>query len=123
MRKKLLSDRRGIAVEMAILMTVVCFAISTIVMSTALLQNQYKLRAEKDLKESVIVEQIVEKWRNSMADDVETYADQGYRGMVLWKDGRVAGLEIVQMDEEGNITATILTVAVEDGKISQWKKG
>lgn len=119
MLKKLLTDRRGVAIEMAILMTVVCFAISTIVLSTSLLQHQHKVRAEEYVEENVIIEQIVAQWLKNTANDVQM---QDYRGMVVWKDGQVAGLAIVQTDEEGNKT-TILTVTIENGKISQWKKG
>lgn len=121
MIKKMLTDRRGIAIEMAILMTVICFAVSSIVLSTALLQYEKKVRAEERLEESVILEQIVEAWSNDITQDVIKYT--GYRGEVVKNaNDQVLGLEIIKLDEEGNKT-TVLTVSIEDGKITGWQKG
>ena len=122
MMKKMLTDRRGVAIEMAVLMTVICFAVSSIVLSTALLQYEKMVRAEERLDENVIFEQIVEAWSNDITQDVIKYT--GYRGEVVKNaNDQVLGLEVIKLDEEGNKT-TVLTLTVDtDGKITSWKKG
>lgn len=62
MIKKMLSDRKGVAIELAILMTAVCLAVTTIVLSTALLQYENKVQAQQRMEESIVLEQIVEKF-------------------------------------------------------------
>ena len=124
MIKKMLTDRRGVAIEMAILMTVICFAVSSIVLSTALLQYEKKVRAEERLDENVILEQIVEQWLKDTTKDVETYKGEGYFGVVTTAGSKPTKFEIFRTDEAGNKTGdALLTVSIEDGKITGWKKG
>ena len=124
MMKKMLTDRRGVAIEMAVLMTVICFAVSSIVLSTALLQYEKKVRAEERLDENVIFEQIVEQWLKDTTKDVETYKSEGYFGVVTTAGSKPTKFEIFRTDEAGNKTGdALLTVSIEDGKITGWKKG
>ena len=124
MMKKMLTDRRGVAIEMAVLMTVICFAVSSIVLSTALLQHEKKVRAEERLEESIIFEQIVEEWLKDTTKDVETYKSEGYFGVVTTAGSKPTKFEIFRTDEAGNKTGdALLTVSIEDGKITGWKKG
>ncbi len=120
MMKKILSDRRGIAIEMAILMTVVCFAVSTIVLSTALLQYEKKVRAEDRLEENVIFEQIVEQWLKD-PDRQEAIVYKGYIGTGVTTGGQLSGFEIVKEDAKNT---PLLTITIDtDRKITGWKKG
>lgn len=124
MMKKMLTDRRGVAIEMAILMTVICFAVSSIVLSTALLQYEKKVRAEERLEENIIFEQIVEQWLKDTTKDVETYKSEGYFGVVTTAGSKPTKFEIFRTDEAGNKTGdALLTVSIENGKITGWKKG
>jgi hypothetical protein len=120
MMKKMLTDRRGVAIEMAILMTVICFAVSSIVLSTALLQHEKKVRAEERLEENIIFEQIVEQWLKD-PDKQEAIVYKGYIGTGVTTDGKLSGFEIVK--EDANDTP-LLTITIDtDGKITGWKKG
>ena len=55
---KLRHDRRGVALELALLLLVVTFALSTLVLTTSLLQHSKKLGAEKTLTQGIALEQI-----------------------------------------------------------------
>ncbi|MBQ7330450.1 MAG: hypothetical protein IJW94_01480 [Oscillospiraceae bacterium] len=59
---KLRHDRRGIALEMAITLLVVTFALSTLVLSTSLLQHSRKVAVEDEIPRNVILEQIGESF-------------------------------------------------------------
>lgn len=116
MMKKMLTDRRGIAIEMAILMTVICFAVSGIVLSTALLQHEKKVRAEERLAESVILEQITEKFAAA--------ADKGT--VVSWVEENYPEYEAAASSTNLTVTKdgeTVLTVVISGKKITCWKKG
>lgn len=58
--KKFLKSRRGAAMEMAIMMSVVMFALSTLVLTTALLQHGRKTRAERSMTQGIVLDQIGE---------------------------------------------------------------
>lgn len=57
---KLKNDRKGVALEMAITLLMVTFALSTLVLTTSLLQHSKKVKAEKEMPRSVALEQIGE---------------------------------------------------------------
>ena len=59
MKKKLL-DRRGAAIELAIMMMVFSIFITTIVLTTALLQNDHKAKAELGIRQDIFLEQLGE---------------------------------------------------------------
>ena len=65
MKKKLL-DRRGAAIELAIMMMVFSIFITTIVLTTALLQNTYKAKAELGIKQDIFLEQLGEDFKNAV---------------------------------------------------------
>lgn len=124
MIKKMLSDRKGVAIELAILMTAVCLAVTTIVLSTALLQYENKVQAEQRMEENIIFEQIVEDWLDDDQGRV-TFKYAGYCGEVI-KNGaqQVIGFEIFKTDEAGNRTGNpVLTITVENDVITKWTKG
>lgn len=58
--RKLRNDRKGIALEMAIMLLVITFALSALVLTTSLLQHNKKVRAENQLPRTVALEQIGE---------------------------------------------------------------
>ena len=55
---KLTSDRRGAALEMALMLLVVTFALSTLILTTSLLQHNKKVRTEDAMNENILLEQI-----------------------------------------------------------------
>lgn len=120
MLKKVLSDRRGIAIEMAILLMVVCFAISVIILSTAVSQAAQRNRAEERLEENIIFEQMVEMWlENPHTDQAIEY--KGYIGTVEKKNNKIVKFEIAKADAKDT---PLLTLTVDtDGKITGWQKG
>ena len=58
--KKICRDRRGMAMEMAMLVMVVTFALGTLMVTVALMQNNSVSAIEKDFNEKVELEQIGE---------------------------------------------------------------
>lgn len=124
MIKKMLSDRKGVAIELAILMTAVCLAVTTIVLSTALLQYEHKVRAEQQMEENIILEQIVEMWLEDPQNGISYY--KGYCGLKEDK-GSVRTLYIHKADKNhAPIPDQILLTVVIDtinGTITSWKKG
>lgn len=128
MIKKMLSDRKGVAIELAILMTAVCLAVTTIVLSTALLQYENKVQAEQRMEENIIFEQIVEAWLKAPSQNVETYKEEGYFGVSDTR-GEALTLDVhtVEENEELILKQKVLTVVAEKiGEkyiITEWKKG
>ena len=121
MIKKMLSDRKGVAIELAILMTAVCLAVTTIVLSTALLQYENKVQAEQRMEENIIFEQIVEMWLETPSEPVEY---KGYLGTGIATGDEITGFEIFKTDEAGNrIGNPVLTITVENDVITKWTKG
>ena len=55
-----MKSRRGAALEMAIMMSVVTFALSTLVLTTALLQHGRKVRAERSMTQGIVLDQMGE---------------------------------------------------------------
>jgi hypothetical protein len=124
----MLSDRKGVAIELAILMTAVCLAVTTIVLSTALLQYENKVQAEQRMEENIIFEQIMEAWLKAPSQNVETYKEEGYFG-VSGTRGEALTLDVhtVEENEELILKQKVLTVVAEKiGEkyiITEWKKG
>ncbi len=122
MIKKLLYDRKGVAIELAILMTMVCLAVTTIVLSAALLQYENKVQAEQRMEENIIFEQIVEAWLQNTSNDAYDYKDKGYVGEVSKANNEPIKFEIFAIDEAENKTI-VLTIEIENGVITKWTKG
>ena len=60
--KKICRDRRGMAMEMAMLVMVVTFALGTLMVTVALMQNNSVSAIERDFNEKVELEQIGENF-------------------------------------------------------------
>ena len=60
--KKICRDRRGMAMEMAMLVMVVTFALGTLMVTVALMQNNSVSAIKKDFNEKVVLEQIGENF-------------------------------------------------------------
>lgn len=65
--KKICKDRRGMAMEMAMLVMVVTFALGTLMVTVALMQNNSVSAIKKDFNEKVELEQIGENFCKQVA--------------------------------------------------------
>ena len=81
MKKKLL-DRRGAAIELAVMMMVFSIFITTIILTTALLQNEHKAKAELGIKQDVFLEQLGEDF---IAEVLKDHDDPKW--YEKWMDG------------------------------------
>ncbi len=68
--RKVLTDRRGVAIEMAIMVAVLLFALSTLVLTTTLLQKRAMNREELDMTRGMVLEQIGEDFCAARAGGV-----------------------------------------------------
>lgn len=64
--KKKLFDRRGAAIELAMLMIVVCFSLSILILSTSMLLHNKRIRAERRMEQSVALEQIGQEFLSAV---------------------------------------------------------
>ena len=66
--KKICRDRRGMAMEMAMLVMVVTFALGTLMVTVALMQNNSVSAIERDFNEKLELEQIGENFCKRIED-------------------------------------------------------
>ena len=116
---KLKNDRRGVALEMAITLLMVTFALSTLVLTTSLLQHSKKIAAEKQMPRTVALEQIGQRFCTATAagqNPAEWSA--AYPDYTVTVDGLT--LTVCEKDSD----TVLLTVVLEyaDGKytVIQW---
>lgn len=64
--KKKLFNRRGAAIELAMLMIVVCFSLAILLLSTTMLLHGQKLGAKRRLEQSVALEQIGQEFLSAV---------------------------------------------------------
>ena len=109
MKKKLL-DRRGAAIELAIMMMVFSIFITTIVLTTALLQNTHKAKAELGIKQDIFLEQLGE-------DFVDAVVNGGMN--TDWDPGEYEDITFVDTTEPHNFgpEETIEATCTEKGKV------
>lgn len=122
--KKFLKDRRGAALEMAIMLSVVTFALSTLVLTTSLLQHSRKVRAEKNMTQGIALEQIGEDFCAAVARNAgDTWAD-AYRedyDIAIEEEGTV--LTVTDPETEEVLLKVVLT-KTGDGSytVTEWNK-
>lgn len=118
---KLRRDRRGVALEMAITLLMVTFALSTLVLSTSLLQHSRKVAVENETPRNVILEQIgqsfcaataarknVNQWSADWSAAYPDYdiAAQGLKLTVSLPDSDTVLLTVELKHENGKYTVT-----------------
>ena len=84
MKKKLL-DRRGAAIELAIMMMVFSIFITTIVLTTALLQNSHKAKAELGIRQDILLEQLGEDFVDAVLNGGMStdWLPENYEGITI----------------------------------------
>lgn len=120
--KKFLKSRRGAALEMAIMMSVVMFALSTLVLTTALLQHGRKIRAERSMTQGMVLDQIGEDFCDSVArntgDTWQTPYKEDYNIVVMGKT-----LLVTKIDSDELLLRVVLTQTAADRyTVTEWTK-
>ena len=84
MKKKLL-DRKGVAIELAILMTVVSISISVLLLSAAMLQHSHKTKVEEGMQQDIFLEQLGEEFMNAVQSGTmrEDWLPAGFEGITV----------------------------------------
>ncbi len=120
--KKFLKDRRGAALEMAIMLSVVTFALSTLVLTTSLLQHSRKVRAEKNMNQGITLEQMGEDFCAAVARNAgDTWAD-AYREDY---DIAIEGTVLTVTDREtGEVLLKVVLTEADGGgyTVTEWNK-
>ncbi len=116
---KLKNDRRGVALEMAITLLVVTFALSTLVLTTSLLQHSKKVRAEDHLPRTIILEQIGESFCAGTAAGIDP---SQWSGAYPDYDITVNGLKLTVFEKDSDTVLMTVELMHEDGKytVFQW---
>lgn len=115
------ANRKGAGIEMAIMLLVVTFALSTLVLSTSLLQRTRENKAVYNMEQGICLEQIGQRFCDAVAqgDTTHTWVEI-YPDYVI----AVSDLTMTVSDEEnGEILLTVALTAGEDGyTIATWNK-
>ena len=114
--KKIRDDRKGLAIELAMMVMVVTFALSILLTTVALLQVDHSNSNMQDVKRRYELEQIGENY------------------LAALKNGELSGLpedqgdyEIVTKTTESLVVRSkadneiALTIELQDGKITKWE--
>ena len=120
---KLKNDRRGVALEMAITLLVVTFALSTLVLTTSLLQHSKKVQADNQLPRTVALEQISEAFCVATASGDRTH-DWAAAYPDYLMDISDNGLTLTVSDKNSGTVLLILELEQNDGKytVVQWNR-
>ena len=122
MRERIKS-RKGAALEMAILLTVVTFALSTLILTVSLLQHGKRVQAKAELEESILLEQIGEAFCQSATAGWEDSWKESYPEKYVIEIDETACQLTVTEKKSGEV---ILEVQIELGpegyRITEWKK-
>lgn len=116
---KLKNDRRGVALEMAITLLMVTFALSTLVLTTSLLQHSKKVRAENEMPRAVALEQIGQKFcAGTVAGiDPSQWVD-AYPDYEITVDGLT--LTVSEKDSDSVLLTVVLQQDGTDFTVIQW---
>lgn len=120
--KKFLKDRRGAALEMAIMLSVVTFALSTLVLTTSLLQHSRKIRAEKNMTQGIVLEQMGEDFCAAVARNAgDTWTDAYREDYDIAIEGTVL---TVTAKETGEVLLKVVLTAADGGgyTVTEWNK-
>lgn len=120
--RRFLKSRRGVAIEMAIMMTVVMVALSTLVLTTSLLQHGRKTRAERSMTRGIVLDQIGEDFCDAIAKNAgnawqATYQEE-YDIVVMGKT-----LLVTNKDSDELLLRVVLTqTAAGRYTVTEWTK-
>ena len=111
MKKKLL-DRRGAAIELAIMMMVFSIFITTIILTTALLQNEHKTKAQLGIEQDIFLEQLGEEFVDAVLNGEmsEDWCPAGYKDVTF--------AETTERHNFG-VEETKYATCTQEGKVTQ----
>lgn len=116
---KLKNDRRGVALEMAITLLVVTFALSTLVLSTSLLQHSKKVKAENEMPRTAVLEQIGEAFcANTAAGKAPSQWSGAYPDYKITVEGLT--LTVSERDSDTVLLTVVLQQNGTDFTVIQW---
>ena len=118
-----LSDRKGVAIEMAMLVMVVLFSFSILITTTALLHHDKKTKAETELAHTVAMEQIAYDFCAAAGSGNNSWTTKypDYEFEFEFPEG---GLKM-SVKEEDSETVLLCLSLEKDGdtyRISSWKE-
>ncbi len=114
-------SRKGAAIEMAIMLVMVTFALSTLVLSTALLQHVKEEKAELRMTQGIVLEQIGERFCTATAQ-----GDTAHEWVAQYPDYTitVTNLTLTAADaESGEVLLTVELAPSAGGyTVTRWNK-
>lgn len=115
--KKIRDDRKGLAIELAMMVMVATFALSILLTTVALLQVDHSSSAMQDVKRRYELEQIGEDYlavcRNGSDFDLSDEQKEYYEIVTKTTESLV-----VRSKADNEIA---LTIELQDGKITKWE--
>lgn len=114
--KKLCRDRRGMAMEMAMMVMVVTFALGALMVTVALMQNNSTTGITKDFEQKLELEQIGENFCAYIASGRTTefeYDASKYTATVSEDTGEDKSTLTVSKNEDGRVFMTVEVNAKE----------
>ena len=104
------SSRKGMGIELALLVLFVIFASSTLLLSSAMLGKENLAQRKEQMLQRIQLDQFAEEALANQVDNNETYD-------CFWSEDKKI---LTITDQSGNV---LLTVTLDNGKINQWQYG
>lgn len=120
--KKLLKERRGLAIELTLIAMIVVFSLGALITTTAILQSAKKKAIREDFTLRIELEQIGEEF-------CAAYLGGGAATASFEQKIESGGIYEIEIDGSKLTVSRIgqdeilLSVTVTDGKITEWKRG
>ena len=101
--KDIFSSKRGIAMELAVIVMLIAVAFGILLVTTSMLQNQKRLQARRELADKIAVMQILENIEAGEYDEITVITNEATK--------------IVAQNKEGTYE---VTVHIKEKKIESW---
>lgn len=113
------TDRKGIAIEMALLVMMVLFSFSILITTTSLLHHNKKTTSQRELENTVAVEQIASSFCKAVQGD-----DTGWTSRYPDYDIDVQGLTLTVKKKDSEDLLLTMTLVEEAGtyRITSWQE-
>ncbi len=118
--KKLLSNKKGMAIELAMLVMLIVVGLSALLVSVSILNKKASNDLSLEIKERLVLDQIGQSFVVAVKDKTlsewEMVIPDGYSANVSNET------ELSLVDSQGNVKLSIKLQAYSDGyKITEWK--
>ena len=117
--KTKLRDRRGIAIEMALLVMVITFSFSLMITATSILHHDKMVKADKEFARTVVAEQITYDFCAAAES-----GDHSWVSKYPDYDVSVVGLNLTVKEKDSETVLLLVTLTDDAGtyRISTWEK-